>query len=75
MYEQCDEEGNKFNLMESMVDHKTGDHAMEWVDVYIKHRSNNQFRNKNKGWHLCIEWKDRTTSWEHLVDINEINPV
>jgi hypothetical protein len=28
-----------------------------------------------KTWHLCVEWKDGTTSWEHLADLKESNPV
>jgi hypothetical protein len=24
---------------------------------------------------LCVEWKDGTTSWEHLSDLKESNPV
>jgi hypothetical protein len=28
-----------------------------------------------KGWHLCVEWKDGTTSWERLADLKENNPV
>jgi hypothetical protein len=43
--------------------------------LYIKHGSNKQVRKTTKGWHLCVEWKDETTSWERLVDLNEINPV
>jgi hypothetical protein len=32
-------------------------------------------RKTTKGWNLCIEWKDGTTSWERLVDLKESNPV
>jgi hypothetical protein len=32
-------------------------------------------RKKTKGWKLCVELKDGTTSWERLVDLKEINPV
>jgi hypothetical protein len=39
--------------------------------MYIKHVINKQVSNR----HLCVEWKDGTTSWEHLVDIRESNPV
>jgi hypothetical protein len=43
--------------------------------MYIKHGSNKQVRKKTKGWHLCVEWKDGTTSWERLADLKESNPV
>jgi hypothetical protein len=35
MYAQCDEEGNQFNLMECIVDHKTDGHILYHTDIYI----------------------------------------
>ena len=32
-------------------------------------------RRPQKGWQLCIEWKDRSTSWETLSDMKESYPV
>jgi hypothetical protein len=55
MHAQCDEEGKQFNLMESNVDHKNDGPAAESVGVYIKHRSNKQFRNTTKRWHLRVK--------------------
>jgi hypothetical protein len=43
--------------------------------MYIKHGSHKQVINTTKGWHLCVEWKDATTSWEHLEDLNKIKPI
>jgi hypothetical protein len=68
MYAQCDIEGRQYNLMEGISDHKTDGHSIEPADVYIKHGSNKKVRKTTKGRHLCVEWKDGTTSWEHLVD-------
>jgi hypothetical protein len=28
-----------------------------------------------KGWSMCLEWKDGSTSWERLADLKESNPV
>jgi hypothetical protein len=75
MYYQCDEEGNQFNLMECIVDCKTDAHAVDPMDMYIKHRSNNQVHNTTNGWHLCVEWKYWTIRWERLADLKESNPV
>jgi hypothetical protein len=75
MYAQCDIEGRQYNLMEGIVDHKTDGHAVEPADMYIKHGSNTQVRKTTKGWNLCFEWKDGTTSWERLTDLKESNPV
>jgi hypothetical protein len=26
------------------------------------------------GWKMCVQWKDCSTSWEHLKDLKESNP-
>jgi hypothetical protein len=75
MYAQCDIEGRQYNLMEGIIDRKTDRHAIEPAGMYIKHDSNKKVSKTAKCWHLCVEWKDVTTSWERLVDIKESNPV
>jgi hypothetical protein len=75
MYAQCDAEGMKYNLMEGIIDHNTDVHAVDRADMYIKHGINNQVRKTTKVLHLCVEGKDGTTSWEHLADLKESNPV
>jgi hypothetical protein len=75
MYAQCDTERNQFNIMDCIIYHKKDGHALKRDDMYIKHVSNKQFRKTTKDWHLCVEWKDGTTSWEHLAELNESNHV
>jgi hypothetical protein len=75
MYAQCDIEGRQYNIMEGIIDHKTDGHAVEPADMYIKHGSKKKVRKTTKGWNLCVEWKDGTTSWERLADLKERNPV
>jgi hypothetical protein len=69
MYAQCDEEVNQFLMLQDIVGHKTDGQAVERADMYIKFGSNRQIRKTMKGWHLCVEWKDGTTSWERLADL------
>jgi hypothetical protein len=75
MYSQCDIEGRQYNLMEGIVDHKTDGHAVEPSYMYIKNVKNKKVRKTTKGWNLCVEWKDGTTSWERLAYLKESNPV
>jgi hypothetical protein len=75
MYAQCDIEGRQYNIMEGIIDHKTDGHDVAPADMYIKHGSNKKARKTTKGWHLCVEWKDGTTSWERLADLKESIPV
>jgi hypothetical protein len=59
--------------MECIIDHNMDTHAVDRSGVYIKHRSNKQVQKTTKGWHLCVEWKDRTTHWERLAYLKERN--
>jgi hypothetical protein len=52
MYAECDKEGNQFNIMDCIIDHKKDVHAVERADMYIKIGSNKQVRKTTKGWHL-----------------------
>jgi hypothetical protein len=62
-------------MLQDIVGHKTDGHAVERSDMYIKVGSNIKVRKTTKGWHLCVERKDGTTSWERLADLKESNPV
>ena len=75
MYAQCDSEGNQYLLLEEIVDWRKDDNAVAMEDMYIDHGSNRQLRKTTKGWQLCVEWKDGTTSWERLADLKESNPI
>jgi hypothetical protein len=75
MCAQCDIEGRQYNLMEGIIDHKTDGHVVEPADIYIKNVSNKKVNKTTKGWHLCVEWKDGTTSLERMEDLKESNPV
>jgi hypothetical protein len=72
----CDVEGNQYLLLAGIVvDHRKDASALDRADMYIKHGSNRHMKKTNKGWKLCIEWKDGSTSWERLADLKESNPV
>ena len=75
MFAQCDSEGNQYLLLAGIVDHRKDSSAVEKNDMYIIQGSNLQQRKTTKGWSLCVEWKDESTSWERLADLKESNPV
>ncbi|KAI2510101.1 Reverse transcriptase (RNA-dependent DNA polymerase) [Fragilaria crotonensis] len=75
MYAQCDSEGNQYLLLSGIVDYKRDDSAVSRADMWITRGSNRRMRQTTKGWHLCVEWKDGTTSWERLADLKESNPI
>ena len=75
VYAQCDSEGNQYLLLKEIVDWRKDDNAVAMEDMYIDHGSHRQLRKTTKGWQLCVEWKDGTTSWERLADPKESNPI
>jgi hypothetical protein len=37
-------------------------------------RGKRKLRRTTAGWHLCIEWRDGSTTWERLADVKESYP-
>jgi hypothetical protein len=78
MYAQCDTEGNKYLLMDSITDYES-DNSIDVVPMtFISPTTSNgqrKMRKTTKGWRFCVLWKDGSTSWEHLKDLKESKPV
>ena len=75
MISQCDMDGNQFRLMESVIDHKSDETAVKEEDAYVRGWSNTHRKKTTRGWKLCVQWKDQSTSWERLADLKESYPV
>ena len=75
MYKQCDVDGNQFQLMDCIVDHRKDDTAIMAGNQYFMMRGQKQQKCTTRGWHLCVKWKDKSTSWEQLSDLKESYPV
>ncbi len=41
----------------------------------FKYKGRDHIRKTTKGWKLCVEWKDKSTSWETLANLKESYPV
>ena len=75
MYAQCDPAGNQYMLLRAIIDHQRDEtavtHENQWVTV-----NGRQHRVKTtKGWKLCVEFKDGSTSWIRLAEMKESFPV
>jgi hypothetical protein len=75
MYASCDDEGNEYLMMDSFVDHKSNAQAVTKESQRIVHRGRNSMRRSTVGWHLCVQWKDGSTSWQSLKDLKEAYPL
>ena len=75
MWAQCDSEGNQHLLLDAIIDYREDGHAVKLADMYMVHDGRKHLRRMTKGWHLCMHWKDGSTSWERLADLKESNPI
>jgi len=75
MYSQVDSEGHHQLVMEEIVDHKKDGSAVAKDDAQVEVNGRTSLRRTTKGWKLCVQWKDGSTSWVALKDLKESNPV
>jgi len=75
MLSQIDSEGHTIAIMGGIIGHKTGGMEVLHKDRYIRRGNNRHLRKTTKGWLLCVQWKDGSTSWERLADLKESYPL
>ena len=75
MFAQCDDDGNEYVLLDSLVDYRKNENALSLEDQKIVVRGKPSLRRSTVGWQICCEWKDGSTSWEKLSDLKESHPV
>ena len=76
MFAQIDDEGNRFILMKSIVDHRTDGSEVKGDDAYIYSKNGGKRRwETTKGWEILIQWKDGSTTWERMKDIKQCYPL
>jgi hypothetical protein len=62
-------------LFDSFVDYKSNWKAVTTDNQRIIHNGHNSLCRSTVGWHLCVQWKDGSTSWQSLKDLKEAYPV
>eukprot|EP00804_Cyclotella_cryptica_P017681 CCRYP_017149-RB/>CCRYP_017149-RB protein AED:0.55 eAED:0.42 QI:0/0/0/0.5/0.66/0.5/4/0/308 len=73
VYAQCDADGNQYVLLDAIVDYRK--------DPSVAVARNDQVsvaddcQTPTRGWELCCEWKDGSTSWQKLSDLKESHPL
>ena len=60
--------------MEAIVDNKIPGDAVQNEGMYFMLRGREHMK-RTKGWMLCVQWKDKSMSWEKLSDMKESYPV
>jgi hypothetical protein len=76
IYAQIDEEGQQYLILKEIIDHKASDDAITRADGFIIGQYGQRIpKRTTKGWKLCVEWRDGSTSWIQLKDLKESNPI
>jgi len=76
MFAQVDDEGNRFVMLESIVDHRTDGNEIKEDDAFImSHNGGRRRKQTTRGWEILLQWKDGSYTWETMKDVKESYPV
>ena len=71
----CDDEGNRWSFVESIVDHRIDDEAHGSSHRYATRSGQRKLRKTTKGVSLECELADGSTQWFPLKELKESDPV
>ena len=73
---QVDEEGHRQLLMDEIIDHRTDATAITIEEgTYLTERGLPRKKRTTRGWEICVQWKDGSTTWIALKDMKNAYPV
>ena len=75
MYASCDQEGSEYLLFDCIIGHKKSDKALTAETQSLICNGWKSMRRTTVGWHIFVQWLDRSTSWQTLKDLKESYPV
>ena len=76
MYAQCDPDGNQYVMFDLIVEFRRSTTVVCSTDQNVFKADGRSFMRRTTAvWHLCVQWKDGSTSWEKLFELKESLPV
>jgi hypothetical protein len=76
MYAQVDSEGNQYQLLSEITDHRSDNSAIQIADGFTTSRNGNRVpKPTTRGWSLLVSWKDGSSDWLPLKDLKDAYPV
>ena len=61
--------------MKYIVDCNTDNDDVPVSNKFFEYKGRQHIRKTTRGWHLCSQWHDGTSTWECLIVLQESNPV
>jgi hypothetical protein len=77
LYSQVDNERKQYSLFKEIIKHRRAKAATDKADQWriLGKTGKREKKHTTTGWDLEVEWKDGSTSWIHLKELKETNPV
>ena len=75
IFEQVDDQGFTKRYIDEIIDHKSDQTAIQKEHGYYNVGGTTRRKRTTRGWRLLVRWKDGTTSWGHLKDVKNSNPL
>jgi hypothetical protein len=76
VYAQCDADGNQYVLLDAIVYYRKDPSVAVARDNQVSIVNGKKIvKCSTRGYELCCEWKDGSTSWQKLADLKESHPL
>ena len=76
LFSQCDSEGRRFQLLESILDHRKDENALTEKDAWFTTKLGKKKRRiTTKGWSFLIQWRDGSADWLTMRELKVSFPV
>ena len=76
LYSQTDDNGNYDFTLSCITDHRCNSNAIPKSEGWFNTKTGTRRRViTTKGWDICVEWSNGSSSWIPLKDIKKSNPV
>ena len=73
---QVDQDGQRFVIFDEIIDWQTYGSQTKFEDACIHISNGNKRRRETtKGWEVCIQWKDGSSTWNQVKAVKEAYPV
>jgi len=76
LYAQCNPDGHYHLVFKEIVDHRRNSSALDKEHGFtVGYNGNRHPKKTTRGWDICVEWRDGSTSWIPLKDVKQANPL
>ena len=72
---QVDDDGNCVGVIAEIIDHRKGSEAVSEANDSVDHNGKTYRLKTTRGWWLCVQWTDGSSTWERLADMKEAAPL